>query len=84
MNTSLGHANPVAIAFFFVFVSITLGITYWASRRTKTTAETRRTLSVIWGTSALPGRAAATEAWYRELLQQQGAATEAVASSHPA
>src|SRR5262245_37124070 len=29
----------MAIVFFAVFVSITLGITYWAARRTKTTAQ---------------------------------------------
>ena len=39
MNTTLGQANPVAIAFFLVFVAITMTITYWAARRTKTTAE---------------------------------------------
>ncbi len=38
---------------------------------TKTGAATRRTLSLIWGTTALPGRAARTEAWYRELLQRR-------------
>jgi cation/acetate symporter len=37
-NTSLGQFNPLAIAFFFLFVAITLGITFWAARRTKTTA----------------------------------------------
>ena len=41
------------------------------AQRTKTSPETRRTLSLIWGTTALPGRAARTEAWYRELLEQQ-------------
>jgi DNA/RNA-binding domain of Phe-tRNA-synthetase-like protein len=46
------------------------------SRRTKTSADTRRTLSLIWGTTALPGRAAKAETWYRELLQQQGAPTD--------
>jgi DNA/RNA-binding domain of Phe-tRNA-synthetase-like protein len=46
------------------------------AQRTKTTAETRRTLSLIWGTTALPGRAAAAEAWYRALLEQCGATTE--------
>ena len=30
-------SNPLAILFFFVFISLTLGITYWAARRTKTT-----------------------------------------------
>jgi DNA/RNA-binding domain of Phe-tRNA-synthetase-like protein len=50
------------------------------AQRTKTSADTRRTLSLLWGTSALPGRAARAEAWYRELLQRQGATTdEAVA-----
>jgi DNA/RNA-binding domain of Phe-tRNA-synthetase-like protein len=43
------------------------------AQRTKTGPDTRRTFSVIWGTTALPGRAAATETWYRSLLEQQGA-----------
>jgi cation/acetate symporter len=34
--SALGAPNPVAIAFFFLFISITLGITWWAARRTKT------------------------------------------------
>jgi DNA/RNA-binding domain of Phe-tRNA-synthetase-like protein len=46
------------------------------AQRTKTTAETRRTLSVIWGTMALPGRTATALAWYRQLLEQQGAHTQ--------
>jgi cation/acetate symporter len=37
--TSLGEPNLAAIAFFFVFIAATLGITYWAARRTKTTEE---------------------------------------------
>jgi DNA/RNA-binding domain of Phe-tRNA-synthetase-like protein len=48
------------------------------AQRTKTSAETRRTLSVIWGTVALPGRAGATATWYRSLLAEMGATTEAV------
>jgi DNA/RNA-binding domain of Phe-tRNA-synthetase-like protein len=48
------------------------------AQRTKTGPETRRTLSLIWGTTALPGRAARTEMWYRELLEKNGAATQAV------
>ena len=48
------------------------------SHRTKTHADTTRTLSVIWGTRALPGRAAAAAAWYRELLAALGAKTEIV------
>src|SRR5215510_2118600 len=30
-------SNPLAILFFFVFIALTLGVTYWAARRTKTT-----------------------------------------------
>jgi DNA/RNA-binding domain of Phe-tRNA-synthetase-like protein len=48
------------------------------AQRTKTSATTGRTLTVIWGTNELPGRAAAAEAWYRQLLQQQGATTESI------
>lgn len=39
------------------------------SQRTKTESETRRTLSLIWGTTALPNRTAETEAWYHALLK---------------
>jgi cation/acetate symporter len=35
--SALGAPNPTAIAGFLIFVSATLLITYWASRRTKTT-----------------------------------------------
>lgn len=45
------------------------------AQRTKTTPETTRTLSVVWGTNALPGRAQQTAAWYRELLALTGAQT---------
>ncbi|EYF02979.1 sodium:solute symporter family transporter [Chondromyces apiculatus] len=38
-ETSLGQSSPLAIAFFFGFVALTMGITYWAARRTKTTSE---------------------------------------------
>jgi DNA/RNA-binding domain of Phe-tRNA-synthetase-like protein len=48
------------------------------AQRTKTTPETRRTLSLIWGATALPGRAAQVERWYRTLLEQCGATTETV------
>jgi DNA/RNA-binding domain of Phe-tRNA-synthetase-like protein len=51
------------------------------AQRTKTDAATTQTLTVIWGTIALPGRAAIAEQWYRELLQQIGAATQDVAPS---
>jgi DNA/RNA-binding domain of Phe-tRNA-synthetase-like protein len=46
------------------------------AQRTKTGPATTRTLSVIWGTHALAGRAAAAEAWYRDLLRGLGATTE--------
>jgi DNA/RNA-binding domain of Phe-tRNA-synthetase-like protein len=48
------------------------------AQRTKTSAGTTRTLSLIWGTSSLPGRAAQAAAWYRELLGAAGASTEDV------
>ena len=35
-DTAIGAPNVVAMAFFFVFISITLGITWWAARRTRT------------------------------------------------
>ena len=34
--TAIGQPNPVAVVFFFLFISITLGITYWAARQTRT------------------------------------------------
>jgi DNA/RNA-binding domain of Phe-tRNA-synthetase-like protein len=43
------------------------------SQRTKTHGETRRTLTIIWGSIAMPGRANATAAWYCQLLQAHGA-----------
>jgi DNA/RNA-binding domain of Phe-tRNA-synthetase-like protein len=45
------------------------------AQRTKTDAGTTRTFTVIWGSKALPGRAAAAEAWYRELLHRVGTTT---------
>jgi cation/acetate symporter len=39
METTLGTPNATAIAFFFVFIVATLGITGWAARKTKTTSE---------------------------------------------
>ena len=35
-TTSFGTPDPVAIGFFAVFICITLGITWWAARRTQT------------------------------------------------
>jgi DNA/RNA-binding domain of Phe-tRNA-synthetase-like protein len=51
------------------------------AQRTKTGADTTRTLSLIWGNVALTGRAEQTEAWYRALLEGQGATTVAVVFS---
>jgi DNA/RNA-binding domain of Phe-tRNA-synthetase-like protein len=49
------------------------------AQRTKTGADTCRTLTLIWGTVALPGRAGQVEQWYRALLEQQEATTTASA-----
>ena len=43
------------------------------AQRTKTHADTRRTLSIVWGARALPGRAAAVATWYRALAEAAGA-----------
>lgn len=45
------------------------------SQRTKTHGGTTQTLSIVWGTRAVPGRAAEAAAWYRRLLERAGAAT---------
>jgi len=33
------QTSPTAIAFFFLFIAVTMGITWWAARKTKTTSE---------------------------------------------
>lgn len=38
-STSIGQPNATAMAFFFVFIGITLGITAWAAKRTRTTED---------------------------------------------
>lgn len=48
------------------------------AQRTKTSPATRATLSVVWGSHALPGRTARAVAWHRELLERAGARTEGV------
>jgi DNA/RNA-binding domain of Phe-tRNA-synthetase-like protein len=48
------------------------------AQRTKTDEQTRRTLSLIWGTNALLERAAQAERWYRSLLEQHGATTKSI------
>jgi DNA/RNA-binding domain of Phe-tRNA-synthetase-like protein len=46
------------------------------AQRTKTTPQTTRTLSVIWGTIALPSRTTTALNWYRALLESVGAGVE--------
>ena len=48
------------------------------SQRTKTSNQTTRTMSVVWGTSELPGHSEKAEDWYSEMLIQTGAATSRV------
>ena len=48
------------------------------SQRTKTSNQTTRTMSVVWGTSELPGHSEKAEDWYSEMLIQAGAATSRV------
>src|SRR3990172_1104226 len=38
-QTIIGQTNPVAILFLVLFVISTLGITYWAAKRTRTTKD---------------------------------------------
>ena len=56
--TRIGEPNAVAMVFFFLFIAITLGITYWAARRTRTTEEfyaAGRTISARQNGLALAG-----------------------------
>jgi DNA/RNA-binding domain of Phe-tRNA-synthetase-like protein len=53
------------------------------AQRTKTRPETRRTLSLIWGSVTLVERAAHTESWYRTLLQRLGATTTGTCPAPP-
>ncbi len=39
VGTAIGRPNAVAMTFFFLFIAVTLGITYWAARRTRTTED---------------------------------------------
>ena len=57
-QTAIGQPDVVAMAFFFVFISITLAITFWAARRTKTTEQfyaAGRTISAGQNGFALAG-----------------------------
>jgi DNA/RNA-binding domain of Phe-tRNA-synthetase-like protein len=48
------------------------------AQRTKTNADTRRTLTVLWGAKPLGDRTARAFTWYRELLERLGATVERV------
>jgi len=39
VTTRIGEPNAIAVLFFFAFISITLGITWWAARKTRTTED---------------------------------------------
>jgi cation/acetate symporter len=57
-TSAIGQPNAVAMAFFFLFIAITLGITYWAARRTRTTEEfyaAGRTIGPLQNGFALAG-----------------------------
>jgi cation/acetate symporter len=57
-STAIGEPNAVAMAFFFVFISITLAITFWAAKRTRTTEQfyaAGRTISAAQNGFALAG-----------------------------
>ena len=43
------------------------------AQRTKTHADTRAAIAIVWGSRALPGRAARATAWYRALAAPLGA-----------
>jgi DNA/RNA-binding domain of Phe-tRNA-synthetase-like protein len=43
------------------------------AQRTKTSPATTRVHVLIWGTTALPGRAERAAGWYRQLLEEAGA-----------
>ena len=49
------------------------------AQRSKTDEASTRTLTVVWGTIALPGRTAAVANWQQELFERLGATVECVA-----
>jgi cation/acetate symporter len=58
METSLGSPTASAIAFFLVIVALTLVVTYWAARRTRSTKEfyaAGRSVSALQNGLALSG-----------------------------
>ncbi len=48
------------------------------AQRSKTDGDTRATLTILWSTTALPGRAGAAFAWYRDLLATMGIDVELI------
>jgi len=58
IQTSLGSPTASAIFFFFIIVTLTLGITYWAAKRTKSTKDfyaAGRSVSALQNGFALSG-----------------------------
>jgi len=58
MQTSLGSPTFMSILFFFIIVSVTLIITYWAAKKTKTSSEfyaAGRSVSALQNGFALAG-----------------------------
>jgi cation/acetate symporter len=58
MQTAIGTPTASAIIFFFLIVALTLGITFWAARRTRSTKEfyaAGRTVSAFQNGLALSG-----------------------------
>jgi cation/acetate symporter len=58
MHTAIGIPTSSAIIFFFIIVALTLGITYWAAKRTRSTKEfyaAGRSVSALQNGLALSG-----------------------------
>src|SRR3954466_6032146 len=58
MQTTLGTPTASAVIFFLVIVALTLSVTYWAARRTRSTKEfyaAGRTISPLQNGLALAG-----------------------------
>src|SRR5436853_4565268 len=58
MHTTLGSPTVSAVAFFLIIVALTLAVTYWASRRTRSTREfyaAGRSISPLQNGLALAG-----------------------------
>jgi DNA/RNA-binding domain of Phe-tRNA-synthetase-like protein len=53
------------------------------SQRTKTHEKTRQTLSIIWGSVALPGRTETTAEWYASLMESLGARVQRLKPTAP-